>query len=373
MTKGWAKFEKGCREALDVHASFEDAVHALSPLVHEPDANLFLGLVLMRPGAADHLPNGDRGSITIHLVDQKSGRFLFTVRSHDPHLEDRPTIALRLDITDGGRIGVLTTVAHGPHWRYAVERFIDAAHPRVYRPFLRQTDLRSVFDALQAGLNSKEELRITQVSSKRRLLHSSSRRQFQSQREWTDKPYVEAFEEAEQSLAYFRRARFEVCRPDVDGRLQSQDVHGSLSQNGVLSTNMRPAWLVSSGFAIAKARALKQAEFAQNRSRKAKTPAPRTIVAQLAEQDSIERKHLPELVKLLRRMPKTSVSVIHGNPYLHARIVDFNDGSSFDLILVSSRRLLVVPALRATESAVTRICRYLYEQVGEAEFLDAAE
>lgn len=371
--KTWAAFEKRCEAALDVKAPLEDALHSVSEVVTEPEAVLFLALVLLRPRATEKLPSGHRGPITITDIGKAPGRFLFAIRSDDDHLRDRASIPVRLDVSDGGRLGVLVTVAHGPHLRAAVERFIDAAYPRLYRPFLRQSEMRSVADALQAGLQSTEELRVTQVSSKRRLLHSSSRRQYQSERAWTDKAYVDAFQEADENLAYFRSIRFEVCRPDEDGRLQSMQVQGTLSQSGVLSTNMRPGWLTASGFPVARAHALKQAEFAQDRSRKPSTPAPRTIVANFSEQDAIERKDLPELVKLLRKMPRASVSVIHGNPYLHARVVDFHDGSSFDLILVSARRLLVVPTLRATESAVTRICHYVYEQIGEAEFVDAAE
>ena len=44
----------------------------------------------------------------------------------------------------------------------------------------------------------------------------------------------------------------------------------------------------------------------------------------------------------------TSVSVLHGNPYVHLSILDYHDGSAFDLWVLDRQRLIIVPQLKAS-------------------------
>lgn len=73
------------------------------------------------------------------------------------------------------------------------------------------------------------------------------------------------------------------------------------------------------------------------------------------------------LVNALKELTNSSVSVIHGNPYLHASIVDLLDGSSYDLWVLSQTRLIIVPQLRATYSSISRICDHIFRKFREGE------
>lgn len=73
------------------------------------------------------------------------------------------------------------------------------------------------------------------------------------------------------------------------------------------------------------------------------------------------------LIDALKELPSSSISVIHGNPYLHASIVDFLDGSSYDLWVLSQDRLILVPQLRATYSSINRICDHIFRRFREGE------
>ena len=74
-----------------------------------------------------------------------------------------------------------------------------------------------------------------------------------------------------------------------------------------------------------------------------------------------------QLIDALKELTNSSVSVIHGNPYLHASIVDFLDGSSYDLWVLSQNRLILVPQLRATYSSINRICDHIFRKFREGE------
>lgn len=54
-------------------------------------------------------------------------------------------------------------------------------------------------------------------------------------------------------------------------------------------------------------------------------------------------------------------TVIHGNPYMHVRITDLHDGSSFEIWAIPPKRLAIVPGLKATEAAVGRLIHFIFE------------
>ncbi len=73
------------------------------------------------------------------------------------------------------------------------------------------------------------------------------------------------------------------------------------------------------------------------------------------------------LVEAIKQLNGISISVIHGNPYLHASILDLLDGSSYDLWVLSQTRLILVPQLRATTYSLNRVCDHITTKFREGE------
>jgi hypothetical protein len=307
----------------------------------------------------------------IRRQDASVATVLYEARWNEPTIRGASAL-LRITTLAGGDAATLMTVTTGPVWRHGLEKAFAWLYPTVYAPFLRQPDLRSVFESMQRALRSPLRIRLTRVSSLRRLLHTPSRRRYESGLTWTDVDAEEAFADAAESSTYFRSLAFDLCDVQGKGRFVSTDIVGKVSRDAYFSSNARIAWLYNTAVVAALARVRKEQEIARNRGRlAAKGPEPRAILARF-DTGSLQRQDLPRIAERLRRMPSASVSILHGNPYLHAAIVDMKDGSAFDLLVASEKQLLIVPQLRATEPSVVRICRYVYDQVGEAEFVDAS-
>jgi hypothetical protein len=247
-------------------------------------------------------------------------------------------------------------------------------YPALYRPFLRQPDLATVFVNMQETLRPDYRLRLTKVSSLRRLGQSSTRRRYESELIWTDLDFEEAFAQAAQTSTYFRRLSFEVChRAALGSRLESTDVTGMVNRHAHFATNSHPTWLFRATMPEARRRSEADFRLASNRDRfDSANTAPRAVIARFGEALGLEQADTRRIAELLRRLPATSVSVLHANPYLNATVVDLNDGSAFDVVMASDTEILILPQLRATQSAVTRMCRFIYDQIGEATFEDAS-
>lgn len=287
---------------------------------------------------------------------------------------ERVRLPFRLNAVDGAPLLILLAVATASQWRDHLAKLVDALHPVVFRPFLRQAELREIFVSMQSSLRDEFKVRLTRVSSARRLLQAQSRRRYSSEVTWTDLDPGDAFQQASENLSYFKKVAFEVCEGTSMTDLRSMEIEGTVSRNAHFSVSGQAGWLFNACVRPAIERAKKDFEFSRNRGRLGQAKSKVTaLVAEFDEGVSFERSDMPKIAAVLRAMPHTAVSILHGNPYLHASLVDMRDGSAFDLLLASDRRMMLVPQLRATEAAVTRVCSYIYDQIGEAEFVAANE
>jgi hypothetical protein len=71
------------------------------------------------------------------------------------------------------------------------------------------------------------------------------------------------------------------------------------------------------------------------------------------------------LIQAMRKMRTTSVSVLHGNPYLHLSLLDYLDGSAFDLWVLDDRRIILVPQMKASVAAIKRLVNHIFDDYAE--------
>jgi hypothetical protein len=81
-------------------------------------------------------------------------------------------------------------------------------------------------------------------------------------------------------------------------------------------------------------------------------------------------KSTSDLVSLsdsIKTMDKASVSLMHNNPYLQLSIVDYIDGSTFDLWVVNPREMTIVPQMKATVPGIRRLINHIFESYAEGQ------
>jgi hypothetical protein len=287
--------------------------------------------------------------------------------------DDDRTVIARLSIVPNTSFVLLVTIASAKQWRLGVNRFIDWLYPTAYRTFLRQSDLHEIFVRLEESLRENFYIRFTKVSSARRLLTSATaRRTYQSEVLWTDLDPTQAFADADAGLQYFRSISFDVSCRNPETRAPSETgIVGTVTRDMHFSSNSDAHWMYQAGVGTALDRAAHDKELNSNRALETPSASPSALTAQFNTGIALERSDLPRIAGALKKMPRAAVSILHGNPYLHASVVDMQDGSGFNVMVLSERSMLIVPQLRATENAVSRLCQYIYEQIGECEFYDA--
>ena len=79
-----------------------------------------------------------------------------------------------------------------------------------------------------------------------------------------------------------------------------------------------------------------------------------------------------DLVDVLERQDSTSVAVFHRNPYLHAAVTDYSDGSNFDLFVNQADEVVVIPGYRASLTSLARLTDTVGERFAAVEVAEAA-
>lgn len=67
----------------------------------------------------------------------------------------------------------------------------------------------------------------------------------------------------------------------------------------------------------------------------------------------------------LAGMKRVSFTVFHSNPYFHGALLDFKDGSRFDIYITSSKTISVIPGFQASPAAFSRLISHIFESVKE--------
>lgn len=79
------------------------------------------------------------------------------------------------------------------------------------------------------------------------------------------------------------------------------------------------------------------------------------------------------LIRALKGISHSSVTVFHDNPYVHASVLDFNDGTNVDVYMTSDDNISLIPGFHASRGSLARICNQINKGFLEGEVVPAKE
>jgi len=77
-----------------------------------------------------------------------------------------------------------------------------------------------------------------------------------------------------------------------------------------------------------------------------------------------------KMVEALSSIKRTTFTVYHANPYFHGSLLDFKDGSSFDVYITSSKTISLIPSFQASAAAFSRVISNIFETIEEGVILE---
>ena len=265
-------------------------------------------------------------------------------------------------------IYLLIAVEPSTFVRDGLRPLVQTLYPAAARPFLTQAELRRTLRSVQE-YPEVGSLRILEWSARRRL-SQPARKKYESLRDWTDVEMDTAFQEARQRNTWFRSVSFEVRSSSIHA-YAGGPLKAKLSKYGLFECN--------GGFGLFNETILQplvrtaadRLRFFSNRER-TRTPQHVPLPIRLEYEAEVfkEPAQAGRFIEALRRFKHGTCTVLHGNPYVHAALVDSRDFSTADVWVLSTTEVLVVPQLRASEAALRRIVNHIFEEFAEGTISD---
>jgi hypothetical protein len=259
-------------------------------------------------------------------------------------------------------VWILVTDSGGDFLRTAVRPFLRFVHPRLASPVFRTSQIQSMVESMNSS-SGVLKVRIRQVGGRSRINSDGAQHRFESDRKWTDRTISEVFENALMSGQWITDVTADFTTGEAGAGTVKIGRYGALMFRGrgvsVYSS------LLDQGAKIAQERYA----FLRARDRNSSTtfvPRPFEIDFEFDALQTSEQ--VLNLYTALRKIPRTTCTVLHGNPYFHAVLTDFTDGSVYEVLVVDSSKMTVIPQARASARSLQRLGSYVFANFNEGDF-----
>ena len=182
-----------------------------------------------------------------------------------------------------------------------------------------------------------------------------------TRREWfpVAKPVQEFFVELQQERQWLRSIEFAVQEEDSrgTGRIR-RDL--SFSCDGGFAVYWRTALA-----GIRRTAAVSRGVFQERGVACSPTHAARPLQIAYSTPVFDDKKQNYRLIKVLRGLTDSSLSVFHPNPFLHAAFMDYSDGSTYTIWVTDSSAIKIIPGIKASSRSLGKLCNHINEHFEE--------
>jgi hypothetical protein len=267
-------------------------------------------------------------------------------------------------------VSVLLTLDSPEFFRQTMWPLVRSLSPWVATPFLNSQMLVGLVDKLRTT-KEVQDLLITDFASRSRIDHRKGVRKTRTERTWTEESMEEVVGWLNEGSRWLHSAGFTFRTRVADKAIRSQ---GYVSRSCTFRCKgSAELFMRKIGAGMIELVGQKYGFF-KDRGRNARADlSARPIAIEYAEPIFHDKAQNHRLAAVLRKFPNGSLSIFHANPFFQASVVDFADGSSYDLWVLSENRLVISPQMRCTYASVERVCNHILSAFAEGEVKDLKE
>jgi hypothetical protein len=360
---------------MDFAALFFDQNHVSENLVKDLDSLLRTEphTLTILPYASEKSPiecfeSYDRNR-KFSCIGRQDGVRLFKLIFESPRVGSEPPVIegkfFVYDVPDLANTYLIMTIEPQDFIRRALLPFVERSHPRIFLTIVNHQYMKLLLYKFKDNCDFSD-LRVVRAVVRSRFAGQKTRMEAVIPSvSWPYLGLAGAFEFAQEQNSWFESLTFEALRDSI--------VHAEITvaRDGMVKTDGQLLKVFDNLVSAICKTAHENHKLFRMRSRR---DNPSLDVKPLAvnfgrEQlaDEGERKKLIEVMRLL---DKTSLSVVHSNPYLQLSVIDYIDGSTFELWVLSPRELIIVPQLKGTVAAIRRLVSHVFDNYAEGSIED---
>lgn len=253
-------------------------------------------------------------------------------------------------------------IFYGEIWHY-LNRF----YPKISRVFYNTYQIRDLLSEL-AKPSSDMGIRISKIVGKKRIVSDGARKSIGSRIDWTDISFKEAFSRIIDQNLWLKSLDFSI-RGSANDRFV--ETIGSISRDGMLVC--KDNFILFFNLLIIRAleAAKKDNDLLKNRARSDNEKLQtRPLKVNFSKNIFKDKAYNHRLYSSLKGMKYCGISAFHSNPYFHASVIDYKDGSTYRVWVLSDDTITIVPQMRSTVASLERLINHIGESFMEGEVSD---
>jgi len=249
----------------------------------------------------------------------------------------------------------------------AIKPFLKKIYPFAMPVFFRQQEIENALLNLEDQMGDKYQVQIADVTSKEERLGSDVKRKYlDTDRRWTNLPVRDAFNQAREREQWFTSVRFQINLKKKDGNSLSQIAVGRLYKYGEVNFDSLYGEISRSLIEVLENAAAERLSLLQGRGIKERNYEPGKPIEIAYEFEAFpDVQAIRKFGQVIQAYPNSTKAVFHANPYYHASVADFLDGSSFDVWVLSQRRVVIIPQAQSSAQAFERLISHIFSKFGE--------
>lgn len=316
--------------------------------------------------AMDWLDGGAFGDRKVKLLYRKDRLLAFKLDHKYVEKDEEKTETGRFFILqqpDYANVFVAFSLEPTHFFRRALLPLFEGLYPTVMLTFLKHRKMKLLLDTFKTE-GGFTELIITRASQRLRY-QDGTQKKVMPLVSWPEMSLDDAFQWIEEHNGWFQSLEFEVMQNDRHLATLSFTRQGIVRANA-LFTRAYNTFLVPAAKTIAN-----NLKLFSHRARLARADASALpLVIDFESDQFADVEENRRLIQAMRQLKGASVSVLHGNPYVHLSVLDYYDGSSFDLWVLDRRQIIIVPQLKASIAGIKRLINHIFDDYAEGRLLD---
>jgi hypothetical protein len=259
---------------------------------------------------------------------------------------------------------VAVTIESSSLFVRALQRIVGKLRPHVVFPFMSHRRLKRLLIDYKTNFHFSD-LIVTQASQRLRLPQQGTHKRVMPVVTWPGMAVEEAFDWLSANNGWFQKIQFEAKR----GTVVIAKV--AVGRNGTVRVNRLFAHAYHAFIEpIAKNHFENVTLFSHRGRREVPNLEVRPLLIDFERNQFDHLDENAKLIQAMRSMRKSSVSVLHGNPYIHLTVIDYVDGSTFDVWVLNERNLVVVPQMKGSVGGIKRLINHIFDTYAEGEVRD---
>ena len=243
-------------------------------------------------------------------------------------------------------------------------KLVNYNYPLLARIFVRNIELRRLFDSLQSknietfvhrALYYPRDVAGEQVQDK--------------DLKWTKRPYKKIFDLIAEQNGWIKKVTFKAYLVrEQDGKRHSEiKLEGSIS--GDLHFVIKGDFLSFRKYVLDQMIEVVNTRFGylKKRSDSASEKLPEPLVIRFKEPIFKEEGWNEKFLEIMSEMKNVSLTQYHQNHYIHISLVDYQDGSSYGIWIIAENEINVIPQIRASVASMNRLVNHVNERISEGE------